>query len=108
MTGGEERKQKQGTGRASETQRHTQGQGQTLSDFLPTLAMTVVSAVTEVGSFKQDSMETATAIQMENTSTSHGKVHRRCHKSKEHCTAGTDRDRAQTMQGRKNVGKINI
>lgn len=35
-------------------------------------------------------METATAIQMENATMSHGKVHQRCHKSKAHRTTGTE------------------
>lgn len=44
--------------------------------------MTVVSAVIVVGSHKQDSVETVTAIHMENATTSHGKVHQLCHRSK--------------------------
>lgn len=79
--------------RQREQLKHTLKVRETLSDFLPTLAMTVVSAVTVVGTYKQDSMETVTAIQMENTTTSHGKAHQHCRKSKACCTTGTDKQR---------------
>lgn len=36
-------------------------------------------------------METATAFQMENTTASHGKAHQRRHKSRAHCTTGTEK-----------------
>lgn len=46
--------------------------------------MTEVSSVTVVDSFTQDSMETVTAIQTENTTASHGRVHKCCHSSDTH------------------------
>lgn len=70
--------------------------------------MTVVSAVTVVGEYKQDSMETVTAVHMENSTTSHCKVHQHCHQRKAHCTAGTQIEIRPRPYKDKNVGKKHI
>lgn len=72
--------------------------------------MTVVSAVTVVGSYKHDSVETVTAIQMEKRYyvTLQSTPALNAHRKHTELFRQINRDKAQTMQGRKKVGKINI
>lgn len=72
--------------------------------------MTVASAVTVVGSYKQDSVETVKAIQMEKRYyvTLQSTPVLNANRKHTELFGQTNRDKAQTMQGRKNVGKVNI
>lgn len=66
-----------------------------LSDFLPALAMPVVSAVPTGVNGNCNGNSNG------NTTTSHGKVHQWRHKSKAHCTTGTDKPRQNPDHARK-------